>query len=186
MLNELAILMGIFGTSLLALDAVKPKFLAESRDLLARIASHDLSPLILFKSEYDEKDYEALAIIKAVGFYVSIVAFATLYLIYRPSDELIQLATYYPASAVCLMVVGYYFPSERVGGWLISFATYMVTPLILTFLFVFSFLSWLLQLPIRATIHQENKWLGKDQAPRVLGYVFLFSSFILQLIALKS
>jgi hypothetical protein len=186
MLNDLAILFGAIGTGLLALDAVKPRFLKSSKELLAKVASHDLSPLILFRSNYDDRDYEALSVIKAVGFYVSLVSLILIYFIYQPSDELIQKIAYYPLSAIALMFMGYFLANFRLGGWLIAIATYMVTPLILAFLFVFSALSWCLQLPIKAAVHNEEKWFGEDQAPRVLGYGLLFSSFIFQFIALKS
>ncbi|REL29354.1 hypothetical protein [Thalassotalea euphylliae] len=186
MISETAIFLGAFGTGLLALDVVKPKFLRKSRDLLSRVASHDLSPLILFKSEFDEKDHEAISVIKAIGFYVSLLSLFAVYIVYQPSDELIQRISYYPASSIGLMVIGYYLPNVRIGGWLIATGTYMVTPLIFCFLFTYAALLSVLQLPIKLAMKTEEKWLGEDQAPRFLGYGILFISFILQFIALKS
>jgi hypothetical protein len=188
MLNEIALLLGAIGTGLLALDVVKAEILKSLRNIFAELASHRLSPSIIFKDDYDEKDHYAISVIKTVGFYTSSITALCLYLIYQPSDDLIQKIMYYPLSVMVMMLIGYFVMSisHKLGGWLISTGTYLALPTIWVFMFVFSVISWLFQLPIKFVVQQEEKWIGENQAPRVLGLFLLFLSFVLQFIAMKS
>lgn len=188
MLNEIALLLGAIGTGRLALDVVKVDILKNLRNVFAELASHRLSPSIIFKDIYDEKDQYAISVIKSVGFYTSSITSLCLYLAYQPSDELIQKMMYYPLAVMIMMLIGYFIfsLSQKLGGWLISAATYLALPTIWVFMFVFSIVSWLLQFPIKFVIKQEEKWIGENQAPRFLGLLLLFLSFVMQFIAMKS
>ena len=188
MFNEIALLLGAIGTGLLALDVVKADILMNLRNVFAKLASHRLSPSIIFKDNYDEEDQYAISVKKTVGFYTSIITALCLQLVYQPSDELIQKIMYYPLAVMIMMLVGYFVFSfsQKLGGWLISAGTYLALPTIWVFMFVFSIISWLLQFPIKFVIKQEEKWIGENQAPRFLGLLLLFLSFVLQFIAMKS
>lgn len=188
MLNEIALLLGAIGTGLLALDVVKADILKNLRNVFAELASHRLSPSIIFKDNYDEKDKYAISVIKTVGFYTSSIATLFLYFLYQPSDELIQKIIFYPLAVMIIMLVGYFVFSfnQKLGGWLTSAGAYLALPTIWIFMFVFSIVSWLFQFPIKFVIKQEEKWIGENQAPRFLGLLLLFLSFVLQFIAMKS
>lgn len=188
MLNEIALLLGAIGTGLLALDVVKAEILKNLRNVFAELASHRLSPSVIFKDHCDEKDQYAISVIKSVGLYTSIITALCLYFVYQSSDELIQKIMYYPLAVMIMMLAGYFIFSfsQKFGGWLISAGTYLALPTILAFMFVFSIVSWLLQFPIKFVVKQEEKWIGENQAPRFLGLLLLFLSFALQFIAMKS
>ncbi|MDN3556255.1 hypothetical protein [Halomonas maura] len=187
MLAQIAVLLGAIGTGMLALDVVKPKILASLRRAFGDMASHRLSPRFLFKREFDDKDHEALSAIKTVGFYGSVVATLCLYYFYEPSSDVVEKVMYYPLLIVGVMLTGFLVMnlSMRMGGWLISLGSYLALPLIYCFMVIFSIVSLVLQSPIKFVVDNEKIWFAENQAPRVLGLLLLFMSFVLQFFALK-
>lgn len=187
MLAQIAVLLGAIGTGMLALDVLKPEILASLRRAFEEMASHRFSPALLFKKEFDDKDHEALSAIKTVGFYGSIVAALCLYYFYGPSNDVVEKVMYYPLIIIGLMLAGFLIMnlSIRVGGWLISSGSYLALPLIYFFMMTFSIASLVLKSPIKFVVDNEQTWIAENQAPRVLGLLLLFMSFVLQFLALK-
>lgn len=187
MLAQIAVLLGAIGSGMLALDVVKPEILANLRRAFGEMASHRLSPAFLFKKEFDDKDHEALSVITTVGFYGSIVVLLCLYYFYGPNNDVVEKLMYYPLLIMGLMLSGFLIMnfSMKIGGWLISSGSYLALPLICCFMIAFAIVSLVLQSPIKFVVDNEKTWFAENQAPRVLGLLLLFISFVLQFLALK-
>ncbi|MGK0270080.1 MAG: hypothetical protein ACI88H_000715 [Cocleimonas sp.] len=188
MLNEIALFCGMFGTAWLALDLAQPKILEDLSLAFKRLTEHNFNPIFLFKDVLSESDDKALLVVRSVGFYSSILIFCVIQYFYQPSEETLRYYSYIPLSIFGSMLLGYFLMSvnQTVAGLLISVPSYIMLPITYMFFLIFTVISWCLQMLIKQFVAMENKWIGEHQAPRFLGLILLFISFLLQFIALKS
>jgi hypothetical protein len=187
-LNEIALFCGMFGTAWLALDVAKPKILENLSLAFKRLTEHNFNPFFLFKGALNEDDNKALSVVKSVGFYSSILIYCTIQYLYQPSEETLRLYSYVPLSIFGSMLIGYLLMglNQTLGGIFITVPSYIMLPITYMFFLVFTVVSFFLQMFIKLFVAMENKWIGEHQAPRFLGLMLLFISFLLQFIAIKS
>jgi len=187
-LNEIALFCGMFGTAWLALDVAQPKILENLSLAFKRLTEHNFNPIFLFKETLNEDDNKALSVVKSVGFYSSILIFCAIQYFYQPNEETLRLYSYIPLSIFGSMLFGYLLMglNQTVAGIFITVPSYIMLPITYMFFLVFTVISLFLQVFIKLFVTMENRWIGEHQAPRFLGLMLLFISFLLQFIALKS
>ncbi|KZN70324.1 hypothetical protein [Pseudoalteromonas luteoviolacea] len=188
MLNELALFLGMIGTACMALDVAKADFLRNLSSVFKLFTKQNLKPAILFKKQFTDEDHKALSSLKKIGIVTSI-ALVLIFNSYLSDDnKVIEFISYIPFALLISSLIGCaLFPKiEKLGALFISIPIYLILPVIYIFLFLSGIVSFLFQLLLKACVSLENNLIGENQAPRFLGLIFLFLSFLLQFIALRT
>lgn len=188
MLNDIALVLGMIGTGWLALDVAKPEILKNMSTVFKQLTKHSFNPSFLWKKEFSETDHKTLSIIKIVGVWSLITVLAALQYTDYLSEQTLRQISYFPAALIGSVFIGSVLMgvSEKIAKILIVVPSYIILPVSLIYFFIFALVSIALQLFVKLFVSLEGKLIGTDQAPRFLGLVLIFTSFLLQFIALKS
>ncbi|EJG1536601.1 hypothetical protein ACEWBJ_22565 [Vibrio parahaemolyticus] len=190
MINEVALLLGMLGTGMLALDVATPSILTSLSNSFRNFANQSIFPRFLFRRNYEptDEDRENLNRIRIIGFFSLLVAFGVMWVAFPELESILNSYAWVISIPFILALAGYgaLSFSEMFARILITSSTLLMLPFFYVFFIVFGILGVALRLILLPIVSLENSVIGQEQSPRFLGLLILFLSFFLQLIALKS
>ncbi|MFN1584612.1 hypothetical protein [Vibrio rotiferianus] len=190
MINEVALLLGMLGTGMLALDVANPSILTSLSNSFRNFANQGIFPSFLFRCNYEptDEDREKLNRIRIIGFFSLLVAFGVMWVTFPELETILNSYAWVIGIPFILALAGYgaLSFSQMLARILITSSTLLVLPFFYVFFIVFGILGVVLRLILLPIVSLENAVIGQEQSPRFLGLLILFLSFFLQLIALKS
>lgn len=190
MINEVALLLGMLGTVMLALDVATPSILPNLSNSFRNFTKQNIFPRFLFRCGHEptDEDRENLSRISVIGFFSLFVAFGVMRITLPELESILNSYAWVIGIPFLLALTGYGALnfSQILARILITSSTLLMLPFIYAFFIVFGFLGAVLRLILWPIVRLENSVIGQDQSPRFLGLLILFLSFFLQLIALKS
>lgn len=188
MLVKLSALLGAIGTGLLALDVARPDFLKVLRSSFGSFSNTKIKLSLIYKRQPTEEELQSISTIQTVGLFSVMMLFIVAYYILKPSNDAVnhymRFVSIYPITYTVLIAIGFLLLKygNNKGRHLVATATYLVLPSIIVAMAVFVILAWPIQFIVALTVRSEGRLIGENQAPRFLGLIILFASFVLQLL----
>ncbi|CAH7215439.1 hypothetical protein FB440_1362 [Vibrio crassostreae] len=186
-MNEVALLLGMLGTGMLALDVASPHILSELSNNFRSFTKDSTFPKFIFYKNYEptRKDRESLHRIVVIGMFSIFFSLAAGLVLFPELNDVLDSYLWVVSIPFLLFLLGYWSLSfsEKLGGLIITGSTMMILPFFYLFFIVFGTLGTIIGTILSPIVSLENSIIGKDQSPRLLGLLILFLSFFIQLVA---
>ncbi|GAB3535482.1 YfhO family protein [Photobacterium alginatilyticum] len=190
MINEVALLLGMLGTGMLALDVARPEILSTLSNRFRDFTHRSILPMFLLRRNHEptEADREILRTIQIIGTLSLLGLFISAWVLLPEFESLLNDYAWIVGIPFVLALLGIWALnySQWISKILISSSTALILPFFYLFFIAFGILGTILRYILRPIVRLEGAVIGRDQSPRLLGLLILFFSFALQLFALKS